>query len=426
MLKGLQRFSFGSADSQSPKDDRSIPNIAILIPQMRNGGAERAASRLYRYLEDKCEVSVVVFEADTVGYGMEGKVTNLGLAPDKDAPVLDRAARSLRRAWRYRRFKNENRIEVTYSFGDTANIVSVLSGGRDKKISSIRGFARLRVGRRDPEALLLKAMLKLITMASDRVVVVSELMRRALISEYRVPPAKVVAIHNGYDVEQIEEASKAGSLPGELQGARYIASVGTLRTVKRFDHLLRAFAASGVDDYVQLVIVGDDPRGMRADLLDLAERLGIGSQVKVLPFMDNPHALMAGAEVFVLPSESEGFPNVLVEALALGLPSVSTDCKSGPREILAPETDVSLTARSAERAEYGYLVPPPVGAYDTKRLNPNESERSMGVTISDLLADDIARTAASDSARARAAQFDIKTWGQKHIVLFKAAARKGK
>lgn len=400
------------------KADGGRYNVALLIPQMRHGGAERAASRLYKFLEDKHNVSVVVFDSRIVGYGMEGDVVDIGLPPTKNAPLIERAARSFSRAKRYRRFKKLNGIDITYSFGDTANIVSLLSGGSDKKITSIRGFARLRIGRYDPEGLLLKLILKLISKLSDRVVVVSELMRNSLISHYCVSSQSVITIYNGYDLEQISEAASSGQVPEILSGRRYIVSVGTLRRVKRFDHLIRAFTAMHSSGDVALVIAGDDPNGIRQELLSLASELGVADRVVILPFQENPFPLMRGAETFVLSSESEGFPNVLVEAMSLGLPVVATDCKSGPREIIAPGTDLRDEAARAERAQFGWLAPPPEPGYDCKGTRIDDAALQLAEAVDQSLCDDETRALMSIVAKTRAARFGLDAWGEEHLALF--------
>jgi glycosyltransferase involved in cell wall biosynthesis len=111
-----------------------------------------------------------------------------------------------------------------------------------------------------------------------------------------------------------------------------ILGVGRLEPQKDFPNLLRAFAMLRKKQKIRLVILGEG--NLRAQLEALIKELGIEDDVQLPGFNSNPYAFMKRASVFVLSSVLEGLPTVLIEAVALGTPVVSTDCKSGPKEIL--------------------------------------------------------------------------------------------
>ena len=106
--------------------------------------------------------------------------------------------------------------------------------------------------------------------------------------------------------------------------------------------LLRAFAGVIRSRPARLVVLGVGPE--REKLLELAKSLNVSQLMDLPGFEVNPFAYMSKSKVFVLSSRYEGFPNVLVQAMACGTPVVSTDCRSGPREIL-------------EDGRWGHLVP---------------------------------------------------------------------
>ncbi|QID19699.1 glycosyltransferase [Nitrogeniibacter mangrovi] len=112
-----------------------------------------------------------------------------------------------------------------------------------------------------------------------------------------------------------------------------ILGAGRLTEQKDFDTLVRAFAIVRRQRPARLVILGDGR--LRGRLEARIAELGLGEDVALPGFTPNPYAWMARASLFVLSSAWEGSPNVLTEALALGTPSVATDCPSGPREVLA-------------------------------------------------------------------------------------------
>jgi glycosyltransferase involved in cell wall biosynthesis len=140
-----------------------------------------------------------------------------------------------------------------------------------------------------------------------------------------------------------------------------ILGVGRLAGLKDFPTLLRAFARLRARRPARLVILGDGPHRRR--LAWLARRLGLAADVDLAGWAANPYAFYAAADLFVLSSRAEGLPNALLEAMACGCPVVSTDCPSGPREILdggrlAPLVPVGDPAALAEAIDRALATPP--------------------------------------------------------------------
>jgi glycosyltransferase involved in cell wall biosynthesis len=130
-----------------------------------------------------------------------------------------------------------------------------------------------------------------------------------------------------------------------------ILGVGELCARKDFATLIRAFAKVREHRCCRLVILGEGRK--RSALMDLSLKLGVGNDVLLPGFVKNPYAYMGKAALFVLSSNCEGAPIVLLEAMAVGAPVVTTDCPSGPREILddgrfGPLVPVGDSARMAE------------------------------------------------------------------------------
>jgi glycosyltransferase involved in cell wall biosynthesis len=121
-----------------------------------------------------------------------------------------------------------------------------------------------------------------------------------------------------------------------------LLGVGRLAAQKDFATLIRAFARVRARRPVRLMILGEGKK--RRELEELADSLGVRQDLALPGFEENPFAYMARAAVFVLSSAYEGLPGVLIQAMASGCPVVSTDCPSGPMEIL-------------EHGSYGPLVP---------------------------------------------------------------------
>ncbi len=143
--------------------------------------------------------------------------------------------------------------------------------------------------------------------------------------------------------EMFERAAEPAEHPWFTPGQPpVVLGVGRLAAQKRFGDLLRAFALLKERSPARLVILGEGRE--RGELEALTRTLGLEDHVDMPGFVANPYAYLARAGAFALSSAWEGLPTVLIEALALGTPIVSTDCRSGPREIL-------------QGGEYGRLVP---------------------------------------------------------------------
>ena len=178
------------------------------------------------------------------------------------------------------------------------------------------------------------------------VIAVSEGVRQDTIAITDLPPERVHVIRNPVITARLAEQA-AEPVPHEWLEDKtlpVVMGMGRLTAQKDFPTLLRAFASIQSEHPSRLILLGEGPNpGDRERHEALARELGVGERVLFPGFQKNPYAWLARADLFVLSSAWEGSPNALTEALALGIPSVSTDCPSGPIEILA-------------RGEFGPLV----------------------------------------------------------------------
>lgn len=156
----------------------------------------------------------------------------------------------------------------------------------------------------------------------------------------------LVTIHNPHDFDEIR--TLAATSDPAVPRRPYVVHAGRYVKGKRHDLLLDAFAASGIPH--DLVLLARETPALKR----LIESRGLSSRVLLAGFRDNPFPWFAGASALILSSDHEGLPNVLIEALACGTPVISTDCPSGPREILqgalqrylSPLGDVDALARN--------------------------------------------------------------------------------
>ena len=161
---------------------------------------------------------------------------------------------------------------------------------------------------------------------------------------------KIDYIYNLFDIDTIKELSKNNI---EIKKRRFtFITIGRLDNGKNHRLIIEAMKNLEAD----LWIIGDGE--LREELLNYIKELNLNNKVYLLGKKENPFAFLSKADCFVFASNHEGFPNVLVEALACSLPVISTDCKSGPREILSPKSNFSFQLKDdIELAEYGVLTP---------------------------------------------------------------------
>jgi glycosyltransferase involved in cell wall biosynthesis len=181
---------------------------------------------------------------------------------------------------------------------------------------------------------------------ADAVVAVSHGVAQDLHQVLGLPLSEIDVIYNpGVTPEIASKAQEPLEHPWFAAGEPpVILGVGKLEMQKDFPTLLQAFAQVRAQRPVRLVILGWGPEAEQRRLEALIEELGIGADVQLAGYVNNPYAYMARSALFVLSSRWEGLPFVLVEAMAVGLPVVSTNCESGPAEIL-------------DHGQYGTLVP---------------------------------------------------------------------
>lgn len=154
----------------------------------------------------------------------------------------------------------------------------------------------------------------------------------------------IIPIYNPYERDPFVELARE---PADLPEGDYFICLAALEPRKRHDRLLRAYAASGVS--TPLVIMGKGKPEHEAKIRQQIEELGLRDRVIMAGYHHNPYPWIASAKAVILTSDAEGLPRVLIEALMLHVPVISTDCPSGPREILTGELASFLVAQEDEK-----------------------------------------------------------------------------
>jgi glycosyltransferase involved in cell wall biosynthesis len=340
--------------------NNALRRVLILVPTLRGGGAERVIVTLLRFLDRaKFKLTLTVLDTRDAAY--------LSEVPD-DVELIDLGARRVRAAlFQVYRLIWQRRPDVILSTLGQMNLaLAFLRAGLP---NSVRYIAR--------ETVIVSYLPRVFTIPFwwfwayrrlykkiDLVVCLSHEMRRDLIDNFNCPAEKTVVINNPVDVERIQMLATEGTgvQQGVDAGNVQLVAAGSLIKMKGFDLLIEALALSR-NSRLRLTILGDGP--LLEPLQRLAAERGLASVVKFVGFQKNPFAFFARADAFVFSSRFEGFPNVVLEALACGTPVIAMPSPGGVREILegipgcflADEVSASALAKIFDNFEGGYRLP---------------------------------------------------------------------
>ncbi|MBW4443791.1 MAG: glycosyltransferase [Plectolyngbya sp. WJT66-NPBG17] len=317
------------------------PLISVFLPALAGGGAERAMLYLAIGLAERgWQVDLVLAEAK--GEYLDRVPPEVRLV-DLQAkfPVLISKTIALRRYLEKEQpailFSALDILSSAYwaRSGVSTRIVMCVQTYLSEQFRSHQGqtFGKLR-----------SRMVRWLYPKSDAIVAASWGTAKDVAELAQLPLDRIQVIYNPVVTPEVfhkseEPLEHPWFNPGEPP---VILGIGRLVSQKDFSTLITAFAKVREQRPVRLIILGEGEK--RSQLEELIQRLGLEQDVALPGFAENPYAYLSRAALFVLSSRFEGFGNVVAEALACGAPVVSTDCPSGPAEIL-------------ECGKYGRLIP---------------------------------------------------------------------
>ncbi|QEF99043.1 GalNAc-alpha-(1-_4)-GalNAc-alpha-(1-_3)-diNAcBac-PP-undecaprenol alpha-1,4-N-acetyl-D-galactosaminyltransferase [Stieleria maiorica] len=298
-------------------------SIACFIHSLNGGGAERVmaglASRLA--LRGHAVTLVTLDDAQSDRHAVDSGVARVPLDLTSDAQGWSAKVRQVRARLRaIRDAADQISPDVILSFCDRTNIDVLLATGTSSRPVVV--CERSDPGRQSLGPLW-NTVRKHVYRRAASVVALTETS-----ADYLRPFAKSVVV-----IPSAVNRPQRTSDRDQACAEKLIAGVGRLEAEKGFDRLLEAFArATGDDSDWRLVIYGDGT--MRDALIAQAKRLGIADRFELPGWVRPLDEPLSRATMFCLPSRYEGFPSALLEAMSLGVPSLSVDCESGPRVII--------------------------------------------------------------------------------------------
>lgn len=347
--------------------------LTLVISSLGGGGAERVLSLMADYWTAKgWHITLITFDAaENDFFSVPAGVTRIALDLMGDSASAVQALRgNFQRVQRLRQAILRSQPQAVVSFIEKVNILTlcaclglsvpvIVSERVDPRQHSIgRGWSVLR---------------KLLYPSASAVVVQSESVRSWAQGVFRIRLLRTIP--NPVLPPAPRSQSNQAIVPPPSQP--FIAALGRLAAQKGFDVLLQA-AAPVLEKHPEwtLLILGEGPE--RQNLEQLAVQLGISHRVQLPGHVQEPTQLISQADLFVLSSRFEGFPNALLEAMSCGLPVISTDCPSGPGEIIRDGID-------------GLLVPPEDKEALTAAMDRLMSDKAERVRLASRASDVLTR-----------------------------------
>jgi len=345
-------------------------NVLMIIPNYGFGGAQRVFSQLTNSLSDQYSLIEVVFNTDeTDVYHGQGEKISLNIWGGTN--LFTKGVNFLRRCWKLNKLKRKYQSEVTISHLEGANYVNMLSFGPGKKILCVHGSKVAEDSNRKGIIKWIenKILIPILFDRADKVVTVSHGIAHELTRFFNIRDSKIRVIQNGINVNAVERLAEE-EIPHRhkhIFNRRVVLFSGRLAPQKNPLSLIDIFKESSVQVDYNLLILGDGPlkqqmqlkcRQLSLDYSDTEEGESSDARVIFLGFQTNPFQYLKHSTLFIMPSNFEGFPLAPCEALVCNVPIIATDCPTGTREILAPDSSpTSNELLQPEFAKYGVLMP---------------------------------------------------------------------
>ncbi|ASM48729.1 hypothetical protein PESP_a0485 [Pseudoalteromonas espejiana DSM 9414] len=323
-----------------------MEKIAFIINSFGGGGAEKVTQQLLEYIlsTNSAEIHLVLLNNDDIEYELPSQVIVHRLG-GKSIRYVEYFL-LLWKALKLANLLSANKIDHSISMLFRANVCNVMSklfGNKNQIVISERSFSNFNSGNN----LLINKLITFFYSKADRIIAISHGIKESLVSDFHLNASKIIVIHNPVKL------NRYSVLPVQKENVEYI-SVGRLISLKNHELLIKAFSACvDINPKAKLIILGDGP--LKEKLQGLVCSLSLQNHVTLTGFVENPGEYLKQSDIFVFSSLVEGFGNAITEAMSYGLPVISTNCPSGPSEILSG-------------GDYGVLV---------KNDNVEELSRSM-------------------------------------------------
>jgi glycosyltransferase involved in cell wall biosynthesis len=358
-------------------------NMMVVIHSLAGGGAERVVVNLLKAMDRRdFSITLVLFEG-YFDYTPPDNVEISILQVPSSTNILKQTRGFILKIFLLARLIRKKKPDIILSLISAANIITILAdslSGMQSKVIVVEQNNPSESLKNDRYGSITGPLMKYFYPKAERIIAASEGIKNDLSRNFGLPEAMIDLIYNPVDIEEIELLSREEvTHPWFHENVPILVSVGRLTKQKGYPYLISAFSLVKQTLPCRLLIIGSGED--KGTLLQAVNELGLSNDIEFLGFQRNPFKYMARSGLFILSSLYEGFGNVIVEAMALGLPVISTDCKSGPSEII-------------ENRKNGVLV-------------PIKDEKALAEAILDVLTNNGLRRYLCEGARRRSHFFAL-------------------
>ncbi len=324
-----------------------MKNVLLLGSELGKGGAERSISLLSYYLEQEGYNVTLCILSGTDREQFYKTCKNVVFI---DPPAYSGIVGKIK-AWRYRlhklkQLKKDLKIDTSISFLEGPDYVNILTKGKEKVVLSIRGSKMHdKVISGIAGSIRKKVLIPQLYRKANEIVCVTNALADEMHEHFGIKKSRLTTVYNFYEIGEILSKSEEELTSDEktIFSKPVIITSGRLHVGKEFDKMIRILHEVKKQYDCRLMILGDGE--MKDQLTNLATQINLtwcdwrtqkmeDADIYFMGFQHNAFKFYKHSRLFAMTSSWEGFPNVLAEALICGVPVVSTDCPTGPREIL--------------------------------------------------------------------------------------------
>lgn len=316
-----------------------MKTIILFLPYGSVGGMERVAKTLYDFYKKQGfsvkGVKIIGLENDIISFGQDEIVLS-----HKDFVAYSAVGRLffyLKIPGMIKRIIRENKADYTISFGDMANCFSALSRTKETKIAGIHNFKSKEASAKNLLNAFFKWGYRNLYQRFEKVVCISPGVKEDLLMNLKYPFNNLKVIYNPHDIATIEKMAEEeieDKNEKQIFERNVILFLGRMSPAKAPWHLVNALQSMRQEE-VALVFIGDGAEEVMALLKKQIVHYKLEGRVFFLGRKSNPYKYLAKSKILALTSIFEGTPNVIVEAIALSVPVVSSNCTPGINDLMS-------------------------------------------------------------------------------------------